>query len=531
MEKVAIYIRLSKEDMKKIAKGDDSESIKNQRLILSEYALMKGWQIYDFYVDEDYSGADRDRPSFDRLLKDAKNKEFDIVLCKTQNRFVRDLEAVEEIIHGRFLEWGIRFISLLDGADTAVAGNKKSRQIHGMVDEWYLEDLSKNIREILKIKMEDGQFLGSFAPYGYIKDPENRHKLKIDEEAAKVVRKIYNLYLKGNGTHKIAKILTKEGIPKPTVYIQKTHSENFSVPNISEYGLWGHTTINRILRNPVYIGILVQGKETTTSYKSKKRINVDEEDWIVVEDTHEAIISKKDFYEVQRLLDSKRRNVKKEGKSHVFATKVRCLHCGGSMIRSTTRSRQYDNLTYTYLKCKNNTIGGDLVCKYRNRINYTDLYEYIEAEFIRVMGIYKSSTEASEATSRQIKRVDYTEEIRKLVSSLQIIEADIKDKGKVLTDLYIDKTKGIVSEKDYITISFTIQEEMEQLELRKKDIRGKIDETKKLENEKADVKKVVEAYLKNHKLTHEIVIETVDYIEIGAKEDGQNRIINVYWKL
>lgn len=530
MEKVAIYIRLSKEDMKEIEKGDDSESIKNQKLMLSEYVARKGWQIYDFYVDEDYSGADRGRPSFERLLGDAKNGEFNIVLCKTQNRFLRDLEAVEEIIHGKFLEWNIRFVSLLDGADTAIAGNKKSRQIHGMIDEWYLEDLSENIKEVFKAKMEDGQYLGGFAPYGYMKDPTNRHKLIVDEEAAKVVRKIYNLYLKGYGTHKIAQILTKEGIEKPSSYMKRKY-ENFSLPNVSEYNLWGHTTINRILRNSIYIGILTQGKETTRSYKDRRRIAVDEEDWVIVEDNHEPIVSKKDFYEVQRLMDSRRRNKKKKGKTHIFATKVRCLHCGGAMIRSTTRSRQYDNLVYAYLKCKNNTLGGDLVCVYRNRINYTDLYDYVEAEFIKVMGIYQNNSEATKATFKQIKRVDYTEEIRKLISALQIIEGDIKEKGKVLTNLYIDKTKGIVSEKDYITISFTLQEERQQLELRKSDIKKKIDEVKRLESEKADVEKVVKNYLKNHKLTHEIVNETIDYIEIGAKDDGQNRVINIYWKL
>ncbi|WP_165000665.1 recombinase family protein [Xylanivirga thermophila] len=531
MDKVAIYVRLSKEDMKKIIKGDDSESIKNQKLMLSEYAASKGWQIYDFYVDEDYSGADRNRPSFDRLLKDAENREFEIVLCKTQNRFARDLEAVEKIIHGKFLEWGIRFVTLIDGADTADESNKKSRQIHGMVDEWYLEDLSKNIRTVFRSKMEDGQYLGAFPPYGYMKDPNNKHKLIIDEEAAQVVRKIYNLYLKGYGTHKIAKILTEEGIVKPAIYMRQSHAKNFNIPNMSEYGLWGHTTIRRILRNPVYIGTLVQGKETTISYKNKKRIYLDEDDWVKVENTHEPIISEKDFYEVQRLIDSKRRNVKKKGKAHIFATKVRCLHCGGAMIRSTTRSRKSEDLTYVYLKCKNNAKGGDLICKYRNRISYTELYNYIESEFIRLIGIYKNNPKASEATSRQIKRIDYAEERRKLVSALKVIEGDIKEREKILTNLYIDKAKGIVSEKDYRTISFTLQEEREQLELREKDIKKKLDELKRLESEKVNIEKVIESYLKYHKLTHEIVNETIDYIEIGSKEDGQNRIINVYWKL
>ncbi|MFA5576732.1 MAG: recombinase family protein [Tissierellaceae bacterium] len=531
MERVAVYVRLSKEDINKISKGDDSESIKNQKLMLSDYATRSGWQIYDFYVDEDYSGADRARPDFERLLKDAENKEFDIVLCKSQSRFVRDLEKLEEIIHGNFYKWGIRFVSLLDGADTSIIGNKKSRQIHGLVDEWYLEDLSNNIRSVFKVKMKKGQFLGSFPPYGYMKDPRDRYRLIIDEETANNIKKIYSLYLKGYGTHSIAKILTEEGIEKPSIYMKRKY-KNFSLPNVSEYSLWGHTTINRILRNPIYIGNLVQGKETTVSYKNKTRVAKDKSEWIVVENSHDAIISKKDFYEVQRLLDSKRRVKKREEKTHIFATKVRCLHCGGSMIRTSTRTRKYEDLmTYAYLKCKNNTLGGNLVCNYKNRINYVDLYEYVEAEFVKVMGIYKNNQIATEATLNRIKRIDYNEEIKKIFVIISNTETDLKSKAKALTDLYIDKSKGVISDEDYTTISFTIKEESRVLEKRKDTARKKLEEINKIINEKADLEKVVDEYLKAHKLTHEIVNEIIDYIEIGSPQDGQNRIINIYWKL
>ena len=146
----ALYGRLSKEDLKKIKKGDDSESIKNQKLMLTEYAMRMGWQIYDFYIDEDISGIGEYRPEFERLIKDAERQEFDIVLCKSQSRFTRDMIQVEKIIHENFLEWGIRFIGLTDGADTAVAGNKKSRQINGLTNEWYVEDQSNNIKGVLK---------------------------------------------------------------------------------------------------------------------------------------------------------------------------------------------------------------------------------------------------------------------------------------------------------------------------------------------------------------------------------------------
>lgn len=537
IEKVAVYIRLSKEDIDKIYKGDDSESVKNQKLMLSEYTAKNGWQLFDFYIDEDYSGADRNRPEFERLLKDAEKKEFDIVLCKTQSRFVRDMEKLEEIIHGKFYKWGIRFISLLDGADTSVEGNKKSRQIHGLIDEWYLEDASKNIRGVLEAKMEDGQYIGSFAPYGYMKDPKDRHKLIIDKEAAKVVKRVFALYLEGYGVQKISKILTSEGIDRPSTYMKKKYKE-FKLPNVSKHSLWGHTTIRRMLRNPIYIGTMTQGKDTTVSYKDRTRIRKDREDWIIVKNTHEAIIDEKDFYEVQKLLDLGRRTKKEEGKTHVFATKVRCLHCGGSMIRSTTRTRnkQYKDMQYAYLKCKYNTQGGNLICKYLNRISYTDLYNYVDFEFKKVMGLYKENRVAKEATIEQIKTINYDEEIKSIQNNLNKTEKNISAKAKALADLYLDKTKGIVSEEDYISISKIINEDRTLLEKRKKQLIKNLAKVNKIRSQKADTKKAVDNYLKNHKLTHEIVLETIDYIEIGSNEDeeledGQNRIINIYWKL
>lgn len=146
--KVAIYCRLSEEDRNKLNKDDDSESIQNQKNMLIEYTLKMGWQIYDIYSDDDFKGSDRNRPEFNRLLQDAEKKLFDIVLCKSQSRFTRELELVEKYIHGKFLEWNIRFIGYADNADTDNAGNKKSRQINGLVNEWYLEDLSNNIRSV-----------------------------------------------------------------------------------------------------------------------------------------------------------------------------------------------------------------------------------------------------------------------------------------------------------------------------------------------------------------------------------------------
>ena len=172
--KAAIYCRLSEEDKNKQNVTDDSNSIKNQKAMLLEYAMAQGWDVYNIYSDDDYAGSDRNRPEFKRLLSDAEERKFDVVLCKTQSRFTRELELVEKYLHGLFPLWGIRFVSIVDNADTDNKGNKKSRQINGLVNEWYLEDMSDNIRSVLTSRRMNGFHIGSFALYGYKKDPEKK---------------------------------------------------------------------------------------------------------------------------------------------------------------------------------------------------------------------------------------------------------------------------------------------------------------------------------------------------------------------
>lgn len=197
--------------------------------MLVQYATDQGWEIYDIYSDDDYTGADRRRPEFNRLLKDAEGHKFDIVLCKTQSRFTRELELVEKYIHGLFPIWGIRFVSIVDNADTANRGNKKSRQINGLVNEWYLEDMSDNIRSVLTSRRQNGYHIGAFALYGYKKDPDRKGHLIIDEEAAAVVREVFALFAQGHGKTNIARILNDRGIPNPTEY-KRLHGLRYKPP-------------------------------------------------------------------------------------------------------------------------------------------------------------------------------------------------------------------------------------------------------------------------------------------------------------
>ena len=207
--KAALYVRLSREDRDKIRKEDDSESIINQQMMLINYCKDNQIEIYKIYNDEDYSGSDRERPAFNRMIQDAENHKFDMVLCKTQSRFARDMELVEKYVNGLFPIWGIRFVGVVDNADSTNKYNRKQRQITSLVDQWYLEDLSENIKATLASKRKQGLWVGAFAPYGYIKDPDNKNHLIVDEEAASVVRYIFDLYLQGYGITPIARKLNE----------------------------------------------------------------------------------------------------------------------------------------------------------------------------------------------------------------------------------------------------------------------------------------------------------------------------------
>ena len=180
-QQAAIYCRLSQEDREKPTAGVESRSIQNQRCLLLDYAAEQGWTVAGIYIDEDYSGSDRQRPGFQRLLKDAEAGKFQIVLCKSQSRFTRELELVEKYIHGNFVDWGIRFIGVADHVDSARRDSKKARQLSGLINEWYLEDLSDSIKAVLRSHQQQGRHIGRFAPYGYRKDPDCKGHLLIDE--------------------------------------------------------------------------------------------------------------------------------------------------------------------------------------------------------------------------------------------------------------------------------------------------------------------------------------------------------------
>lgn len=513
----ALYLRLSKEDIDKISKGDDSESIRNQRLLLADEAAQRGFAVGEVYVDEDYSGTDGSRPAFQRLIADAKLKKFDVVLCKSQSRFTRDMEMSERYINGLFPMLGIRFISIIDHVDTAVKGNKKARQINALINEWYVEDLSENIKSVYRSKMRQGQFLGAFAVYGYQKDKADRHRLVIDEEAAEVVRKIFRYCLEGCGARAICYRLQAEGILTPTEY-KKSKGLNFKTPYSDRYsGKWAQTTIKRILSNRVYIGTLIQGREKKLSYKSKKVVIAPEEEWVVIEDNHEPIIAKEDFYKVQELLRLRRHsgNAAKDGRFYPLAGKVRCRDCGATMIRSGTKGTAGN-----YLRCRLASKSASKECSGHN-IRYSLLEKEIrEALQCHINEILDDETQMMEITAqimsgREEREKSVAKQAGKLYQEKNQLEIGMRN-------LYMDKYAGKVDEEMFFQVKEGFDRKMKNV----------CEEIKSLEEKPADFcsregRGAISGMFAE--LTNEIVNDFIDYIEVGEKNECQEQEVIVHW--
>lgn len=518
--KVAIYCRLSEEDRDKRNATDDSNSIQNQKAMLIQYVMEQSWELYNIYSDDDYTGADRRRPEFNRLLEDAKAHKFDIILCKTQSRFTRELELVEKYIHGLFPAWGIRFVSVVDNADTNNRGNKKSRQINGLINEWYLEDMSDNIRSVLVSRRKEGYHIGAFALYGYQKDPEKKGHLIIDEEAATVVREVFTLFSQGYGKTAIARILNDRGIPNPTEYKRlyglryKTHGGNTAT-------LWKYSAIADMLINEIYIGNMVQGKYGSTSYKTKINKPRPKSEWYIVEGTHEPIIDRELWDRVQALIKEKARPFG-TGTIGLFARKVRCANCGYVMRSSKSAPEKGGR---HYLCCSNRHVSPDACIG--SFVSVDRLERMVVQELNRLSAEYLDKDVATQNIEIQCNLQEQKERLKTEAASYRKKITEFSDG---IQELYVDRGRGDLSEGDFIDI-------LQGLKSKRERIKQMI-----VENERAmaeierkiaigdNRRELVEQYANIDHLTREMVEILIDYISVDRRIPGTRNVpIEIHW--
>ncbi|MFG6330363.1 MAG: recombinase family protein [Lachnospiraceae bacterium] len=516
--RAVLYLRLSKEDSDKISKGDDSASIKNQRLLLTDYALAHEFKVIRVYSDDDESGLYDDRPDFEKMMMDAKLGEFDIIIAKTQSRFSRNMEHIEKYLHHDLPNLGIRFIGVVDGVDTDNEANKKSRQINGLVNEWYCEDLSKNIRSSFKAKMKSGQFLGSSCPYGYRKDPEDHNHLIIDEYAAGIVRRIYQLYLSGYGKAKIGSILSLEGVLIPTRYKREILGENYHNSKVLDTTrTWSYQTIHTILNNETYIGHLIQNKVNTLSYKDKKKRMLPKEKWIIVKNTHEAIIEPELFDMVQKLQKSRTRSVGMLEKNGIFSGLLHCADCKHAMLRKYARR---GDRGFTGYICKTYKTQGKTFCS-SHSIDLCDLEQAV------LLSIKEEARKIlKEEDVDELKKIQICND-NKMCCEMQVenIQKRIEKIEKFKRKTYDNYMEDLISKNEYIKYTAEYEAEIRELQEQRSAICDRADLQQELDAMHDEWVEAFRDYINVTTLTRDMVLELIERIEVHS--DGA---ITIYYK-
>ena len=342
------YVRLSHEDGDK----EESNSVTGQKDLIRDY-MTRHPELREcgMKVDDGYTGSNFDRPAFQEMMAEVKAGKVNCIVVKDLSRFGRDHLGVGEYIEKIFPFMGVRFIAINDNYDSLHSNVESDELIipfKNLINEAYCRDTSIKIRSQLEIKRQRGDFIGSFAVFGYRKDPEDRHRLLVDDYAADVVRDIFKWKLEGVSTGDIADRLTASGIPTPMDYKRSQGMRYSTSFRVKEESVWDAGMVLRILKNPVYTGVLEQGRVTTPSYRVKRLVNKPREEWAVVENCHEAIIDRYDFESVQKVLALDTRTSVSGRAVELFSGMVYCGECGSAMVRKTVPSGKRK---YVYYVC------------------------------------------------------------------------------------------------------------------------------------------------------------------------------------
>ncbi len=513
--KAALYCRLSEEDRSKRNPEDDSGSIQNQKALLLRYAAERGWEVYQIYSDDDYAGSDRARPAFNRLLADAEARRFDVVLCKTQSRFTRELELVEKYIHGLFPLWGIRFIGVVDNADSADSANKKARQINGLVNEWYLEDLSENIRSVLDSRRRSGLHIGAFALYGYRKDPDHKGRLLVDEEAAAVVREVYWLFSQGWGKSAIARSLNDRGVPNPTAY-KRLKGLRYRQPRGNGGGLWTSAAVASMLRNEMYAGVMVQGRYGSVSYKARGTRARPRETWYRVEGALPAVVTREVWEQVQAMLEQRARPfIACGGQAGLFTGKVRCAYCGRALRATGSRGRRY-------LQCPTRRLAKD-ACP-GAFVSEARLEGMVSGELRRLADAYlDQALLASLLASQEDPRENA--ERQRLEADCAAWERRLGEFTAALRALYLDRAAGRISEADFFALTEDFSAQRDRLSAALSDAQARLFQPPEAALTPAG------PYRPPERLCREAVEILIEHVEVGRRAEGEEGPpIQIYWK-
>ena len=505
--RVALYIRLSKED------GHDiSYSVENQKQRLMQYLDMSEdeMELVDIYIDDGYTGTDSDRDDFQRMLSDIRAKRVNCVIVKDPSRLSRNYIEAGHYMEHLFVTLDVRFISLelpaLDSYKFPEQMNSIAVPIQNVVNDDFCRQTSIKIRGVLDSKRKNGEFIGAFAPYGYLKDPDDRHKLIVNPETAPIVKNIFTWFLEGMSKSGIVKKLIGLGVPSPTEY-KKGLGMNYHNPHAKGKTVyWSTRTIDLVLKNPTYMGHMVQGRHKVRSYKIHTIVPIPEDEWFWVENTHEAIIDEETYNNVQDLLQRDMRVSPKAKQVYLFSGFLRCADCQRGMTRRASKG-------YVYYNCKTWVTKSRDLCTGSHTIKDELLEEAVFKAVQAQISLVDNMAQLIEEINNAPVRADQTIRIDKLLKAKE--QELIKITG-ITDNLYMDWKSGDITRSEYHRMKAKFEEQAEHL-------REVIDN---LHKERNDFDKGVTAndpylttflkYKNIQKLERSILVDLVEMIYVHA---------------
>ena len=504
--KLGKYIRLSKEDMNR--GKDDSNSVINQKALLDDYYIQhieEFENVEEPYVDDGCTGTDTNREGFQKLLADIYAKKINCVIVKDLSRLSRNYTDAGSLIENLFVQMNVRFISLAEGIDSYLNPDSVSNlivPITNVINDNFCYQTSKKIRQVFDYKRRNGEFIGGFAAYGYLKDPKDKHALIIDEEAAEVVRNIYTWFLDGMSKNAIVRNLNSQGVLCPSEY-KKSKGLNYQNPHSDEKPLWSAKTVSDILKNRLYVGDMVQGRQRVKSYKIHTQEQIPESEWYIVENTHEPIIDRAVFEKVQQLLKRDTRTAPQEKKLYLFSGFLRCADCGKAMSRSQVKGTVY-YFCRTY-KDQSKTACTKHAIKH-NRLEMAVLYAIQQQVYLAV----RYSDTIAHINTLPLQK---SQSIRLTA----LIEAKEKERAKIMRykqSIYQDWKDGEITHSDYRHMSEDYERQISAINTVLDNLTAERAELQNGIDTENPFLATFRKYENIDKLTREVLIGLVDHIKV-----------------
>lgn len=527
MEKTqaAIYCRLSQDD----GSLGDSGSIQTQKALLTQYCQEHHMEIVDCYCDDGWSGTNFNRPAFQRMIGDIEGGKVNTVIVKDLSRFGREYAQMGLYIEHYFEEKGVRFLSLAENIDSSEGLNNLVLPFTNVINSLYARQASEKTKAAHRARAKNGMFLGSRAPYGYQKDPSDRHHLIVDPEAAEVVKEIFRMFADGIGYVRMTKILRERNILNPQAYFNQNNPDYYKHSDYWRKPFdWHATSVRAILNNPVYLGKLTFGKTKTKGFFDKRRVPAEESDWIVVEHTHEPLVSQKLWDTVHQMMKARRRE---NGSGHVqpFAGLVKCAGCGSSLNASYDKKKgKYTGFScwvyknYGKQRCTSHAIGWQTL----NRLVLEDIRRNAQvaklaaARYVGVLLRAKLEKEKGETAraERELKKA----------------EKRIGELDKILAKLYEDQALGKISEARYQAMAPGYEAEQASLQERVSRLREQLAHTQEVQDNVEQFVPLIQKYTDIQELTPHILNELIEKIVVHEKkveEDGsKSQMVEIHYK-